>query len=180
MPLPADAVIKKEEAIAEDRVAIRYLTPQTAVFSSTDGGFAALTFEDKTYRRVDFYLAFPFTDPEGWISVRESEENGREIGLIEDLSIFDDATKTLIKSQLSLRYFTPVILKVREIKEEFGYSYWNVLTDRGDCRFTCDQNGVAKLSDTRLLISDVDGNRFEIPSVEALTPKELRMVDLYL
>ena len=41
-------------------------------------------------------------------------------------------------------------------------------------------NAVTKLSDTRLIIMDVDENRFEIPDVEALTRKERRKLDLFL
>ena len=74
----------------------------------------------------------------------------------------------------------PKIQRIFEIKEQYGYSYWYVDTDKGECRFTVDQNGVAKLSSTRLILSDVDGNRFELPDVTKLSPKELRMVDLYM
>ena len=41
-------------------------------------------------------------------------------------------------------------------------------------------NAVTKLSDTRLIISDVDENRFEIKDTDALTQKEKRMLDLFL
>jgi hypothetical protein len=41
-------------------------------------------------------------------------------------------------------------------------------------------NAVSKLSDTRLIIMDVDENRFEIRDVEALSQKERRMLDMFL
>ena len=41
-------------------------------------------------------------------------------------------------------------------------------------------NAVSKLSDTRLIISDVDENRFEIKDVDELSHKERRMLDLFL
>ncbi|MBP5700998.1 MAG: DUF1854 domain-containing protein, partial [Lachnospiraceae bacterium] len=41
------------------------------------------------------------------------------------------------------------------------------MTDKGECRFLINMgsNAVSKLSDTRLIIADVDENRFEIRDV---------------
>jgi len=39
---------------------------------------------------------------------------------------------------------------------------------------------VVNLSDTRLMITDLDKNRFEIPDIGALTPIELKKLDLFL
>jgi hypothetical protein len=41
-------------------------------------------------------------------------------------------------------------------------------------------DSVINLSDTRLLITDLDGNRFEIPDITRLTPAELKKLDLFL
>ena len=29
-----------------------------------------------------------------------------------------------------------MIIKIRSIRDEYGYSYWDVITDKGTCRFT--------------------------------------------
>ncbi len=173
-------VVKQEEQLVGDLLETRFLTPKGAVFSQTEGGFLSLTVDGTDYGRVKVIRAFPFTDPQRYLSVRQADNEEREIGMIEDLAFFDPDTVGWITSQLAMRYFVPKILKVREIKEEYGYSYWWVETDKGTCRFTCDQNGVTKLSDTRLLISDIDGNRFELADTSVLSAKELRMVDLYM
>lgn len=175
-----ESVLEQEEQLAEDSLETRFLTPDKATFTRTPGGFASLTVEGVTYDRVLLVRTFPFTDPNRYVSVREADNDNREIGLILDLSQWDEQTAGILGEQLNLRYFTPKIQKIHEIKEQYGYSYWHVDTDKGECKFTCDQNGVAKLSETRLLISDVDGNRFELPDVTVLSAKELRMVDLYM
>ena len=78
--------------------------------------------------------------------------------------------------------FTPVIQKILDIKDEYGYAYFHVMTDRGECRFTINMgsNAVVRLSDCRLLITDLDENRFEIRDVFALSQKEQRKLDLFL
>ena len=75
-----------------------------------------------------------------------------------------------------------VITRIHSIKDEYGYAYWNVDTDHGPCRFTMQMGGsaVVHLSDTRILIMDIDENRFEIPDIMALTNNERKKLDLFL
>ncbi len=174
------SVLQQQEQLADESLQTRLLTPEQGVFCQIEGGFLSLQTPEKTYDRVHIYRTFPFTHPNQYLSVREWENDNREIGLIEDLSQWDEPTVKAITAQLELRYFTPKIFKIHSIKEEHGFSYWLAETDKGSCRFTCDQNGVTKLGPTRLLITDIDGNRFELPDVTRLSAKELRLVDLYL
>lgn len=153
---------------------------KNAKFEKTQGGFITLSYNGVFYERVKIIRLFPFTDPDRYLSVRDGNEN--EIGVIEDLKKLPEETATLIKAQLELYYFTPVIEKIIGIKDEYGYAYFHVMTDRGECKFTINMgaNAVSKLTETRLLITDLDGNRFEIPDVLALTVKEQRKLDLFL
>ncbi len=173
-------VLEQEGQLAEDLLETRLLTPENATFTPKDGDFVSLEYDGKTYDKVLFFRAFPFTAPEEYLSVRQEDENNREIGIIARLDGFNEQTVALIRRQLDLRYFMPKIQKIHEIKEKYGYSYWFVTTDKGDCRFTVDQNGVSKLSETHLIVSDVDGNRFELCDLTNLSAKELKMVDLYM
>lgn len=76
----------------------------------------------------------------------------------------------------------PRIHRVKEIKEEYGYSYWEVDTDRGACRFTVRMGGgsVYAIGHNRYMVNDIDGNRFEIPDLYALTPREIKKLDLFI
>ena len=125
---------------------------------------------------------FPFTEPDQFISIRTVEERSKEIGVIEDMKKVSKETRKMLEEQLKLHYFTPVIQKVLDIKDEYGYAYFHVMTDRGECRFTINMGGnaVVRLTDTRLLITDLDENRFEIPDVLQLSQKEQRKLDLFL
>ena len=153
-----------------------------AVFEKTEGGFLKLTFQGQEYPRIKVLRLFPFTDPDRYLSVRDPKNKDREIGLIEKITDLDEATAEEIRRQLNLYYFTPVITKVINIKSEYGYAYFHVITDRGECRFTINMgaNAVVRLSDRRLIITDLDDNRFEIRDVLALSQKEQRKLDLFL
>ncbi|MGN1205469.1 MAG: DUF1854 domain-containing protein [Eubacterium sp.] len=170
------------EKEAEEMAALHYLTKKNAVFEKTKGGFVSLTYEGKTWDRVQVIRLFPFTEPDKFISIRTVEERSKEIGVIKDLKEVSKETKKMLLEQLNLHYFTPVIQKILSIKDEYGYAYFHVLTDRGECRFTINMgaSAVVRLSEKRLLITDLDENRFEIPDVFALTQKEQRKLDLFL
>lgn len=174
--------MEEMEQEVEEMTALRYLTKDNAVFSRTKGGFIRLAFDGTEWDRVQVIRLFPFTDPERYISIRTVEERSKEIGVIEDMNKMPKETRKMLEEQLNLHYFTPVIQKVLDIKDEYGYAYFHVLTDRGECRFTINMGGnaVVRLTDTRLLITDLDENRFEIPDVLQLTQKEQRKLDLFL
>jgi len=149
-------------------------------FEKTAGGFVSMDLNGTFYKRVKPIRLFPFTDPTKYIAIHDEQD--AEIGVIEDLEQLPEEMKSIITEQLDLYYFTPVISKVINIKDEYGYAYFHVMTNRGECKFAINMGGnaVSKLSDNRLLITDLDGNRFEIADVLALTVKEQRKLDLFL
>ena len=79
-------------------------------------------------------------------------------------------------------YLTSTIQNVLSVRNEFGTSYWEVETDRGQREFVVQNvaENAQWLGDHRLLIIDVDGNRFEIPRLDELDKKSLGMVEQVL
>ena len=170
------------EQETEQMLRLRYLTEDNAEFEKTAGGFVSLKLDDEYYERVEIYQAFPFTDPDLYISVRMPDEKAKEIGIIADLKKMSKKTQELLKEQIGYRYFTPKIKKVYSVKSEYGFAYFDVLTDSGRCRFVIRMNGgaVISLTETRILILDIDGNRFEIPDISRLSAKERKQLDIFI
>ena len=101
--------------------------------------------------------------------------------MIQNLSDLPEETAGMLREQMNLRYFTPVITKIHDIKDRYGFAYFDVETDKGHCKFTIRNGGsVVRLGEARLLISDLDGNRFEIPDMTRLTAGELKKLDLFI
>ncbi|MBR5421143.1 MAG: DUF1854 domain-containing protein [Lachnospiraceae bacterium] len=174
-------IAKEYEKEAEEMTQMHHISPEDR-FERTEGGFVDLYCRGKHYERVKIVRLFPFTDEDRFISVREGDGKGREIGIIEDLSQLSEESRKLLREQLDLNYFMPQIQRIYSIKDEYGYAYFHVLTDKGECKFAINMasNAVTRLSDERLIISDLDENRFEIRDVNALTQKERRRLDLFL
>ena len=177
----ADNTLNIYEQKAEEMTTTHIISPDSK-FTQTEGGFISLDYNGTHYDRVKVVRLFPFTDAHKYLSIREYGGASKEIGIIEDLDAMPAETKAIIEHQLTLCYFTPVISKIYSIKDEYGYAYFHVLTDKGECKFAINMgsNAVSKLSDTRLIIQDVDENRFEIRDTDALTQKEKRMLDLFM
>jgi len=75
-----------------------------------------------------------------------------------------------------------VVHHIQDIKEEFGIVTWDVQTDRGPRRYIVRglRDNVHEQSDFRLMVTDVDGNRFEIPDYTVLDARSRAKLELIL
>ena len=167
------------------------LTVDNAKFSRSEGGLISLELtgadgNKEFFERVVPVRAFPITDPECFISIREPDTReggkGAEIGMMEKISDFGKETEELILEELDRRYFTPVIEKIYNVKEKFGYLYFDVLTSSGKVSFVMNNpsSNIRVLEDKRSLIYDIDGNCFEIPEVEKMDKASFKKIEIYL
>ena len=102
-----DTLLDLQKKEVEDKIAIRKITKHNAEFYRTGGGFVGMRFtgEDnvtKTYDRIVVHRCFPFSDPTHYISIREPDGDGREIGIIEDLAA---CLKKLLKCSKNSYHF---------------------------------------------------------------------------
>ena len=175
-------VILHQQEITEDALKMRFIDDTNASFSKTKGGFLSMEFDGTLYGRVCVCQSFPFTQPDKYISLRENTDEGREIGIIEDISSLSEQTRALIEEQIKLRCFTPIITKIINVKDRYGFAYFDVLTDRGECRFTAHlfSGDIINLGDKRIIMKDVDGNLFEIPGLSKLSSSERKMIEVFV
>lgn len=159
---------------------IKYILPSEAKFYMNKGAFLALKLGQKEYARVSLHRAFPFSYTDNFISVRDNE--GKEIGLIKDIKEFHEGIVKLFKEELDRRYLLPSIKTIKSLKEEFGHSYWDVLTSIGAKRFIMkrDNSSFVNVSGNRILLIDVDGNRYEISDYTKLDDKSYKLIELFI
>ena len=74
---------------------------------------------------------------------------------------------------------TSIVERIHSVRNEFGTSYWDVHTHRGQREFVVQNvaENAQWLGDDRLLLVDVDGNRFEIRRVQDLDKHSLGCVE---
>ena len=146
-----------------------YLDPATTIFETApDGTLRVLVPDDRCGLRVDSHRAFPLSHPEEYIVLRDGA--GTEIGLLRNLTDLPPAAATLVREQLQRRYFLPQVTGILDIAERFGSSVWELETDRGRCSVTTRQmnESVFEIDPGRFLITDVEGNRYEVKDLDAL------------
>lgn len=178
-----EAMFNKRESVP--------LTMENARFFLSGGGLVSLELKNpdgkiETFERVVIIRSFPVSNPDEYISIREPNTkrrgNGAEIGMIRHISDFDSDTVKLLSTELDRRYFTPEIIKIFSLKEKFGYSYCEAMTSAGKTTFVLNNpySNFRKLENGSVLITDMDGNCFIIPSPEALDKASLKKIEIYL
>ena len=140
-----------------------------------------LTIEgDRSYTRVKVVRAAPLSHPGRYISLLD--EKDEEVCMIPDLKELDEGMRAIVEEELDRRYLTSTVQRVLTMRNEFGTSYWDVQTNRGRREFVV-QNAAESaqwLGEYRLLLVDVDDNRFEIPDLRGLDKKSLSLVEMVL
>jgi hypothetical protein len=147
---------------------LRILDPRRLCFSC-QGARLHVTLEgDCSYIGVVVVRAFPLSDPQRYVSVRDAASN--EIGLIADIRELDADSRRLVATELERRYIVPVVRRVLAVKERFGTVDWTIETDRGIRSFTTRnlRESVVQPSPNRYIITDVDGTRYDVRDLAAL------------
>lgn len=171
-------VLSKALEKAQKVQEINFLNDENTKFEKTIGGFLKILHADQTYPRVACCACFAHSYPNEYISLRENSANGEEIGIIKNLDDLSENSRKIILEMLSKRVFMPKILKFNSVKTENGFAYFDCETDKGKVKFAISITSydILRISDTRVILKDVDGNRFEIPNTLALTQKEQKMI----
>ena len=139
-------------------------------------GDLEVRFEEEIYKKVEALRAFPISEAMRFIVLRD--ENGKEVGMIEDPGAMDTASRKALKEELERRYFIPKVVRINRIDESYGMPHWDVQTDRGGRHFELQtRQDARRLSAGRVLIRDADGNRYEIPNIRKLDPQSRALVE---
>lgn len=167
------------------------LNDNNATFRRSSGGLISLDLrhEDgsiESFERVVPIRAFPISDPDTYISIREpdSKEKGKglEIGMITKITDVNKDAQKLIEEELDRRYFTPELLKIYSVTEKFGYQNFEAETSAGKISFVVvnPYSNFRTLEDGRIFIYDIDGNCFRISDPSKLDHHSYRKIEVFL
>lgn len=147
---------------------LRLLTPEDCRFFRSDDGVLQVEIADSLCcRQAVLRRLFPLRYPHRYISVSDGKT---EVGIIDDLSMFDSPTRRMIHSELDFFYAVPEILEIEQLKEEFGYYHWKTRTDRGSREFYVKgrTENVRLTSPAGMLLTDIHAGRYQIPDTTRL------------
>ena len=144
---------------------IGILSPADITFYPSGEGFLGARLGERDVPRVTVARALPFSQPERYLCIQDEERH--ELGILRDLR---------------MRYFSPRILEIRSIKDKMGYLYLDVRIEGGDRVFAVKDfsRNLRAIDAHRLMITDVEGNRYQIEDIDALDIKSRRRLEPYL
>jgi len=124
--------------------------------------------DGETFEEVRPRYVFPLSAKCDYVSFLG--DKGTEVVLVGEPGKLDKESRDALRKALERTYYTAKILQVYDIKEAMGVSQWRVRTDRGFATFeVVDRNQhIRSLPSERYLITDADGNRFEIEDLTQL------------
>jgi hypothetical protein len=98
--------------------------------------------------------------------------------MVRDPAEQEEATRRVPDEELTRRYLAAVVQRMHSVRTEAGVSYFDVQTNRGRREFIVQNahESARWLGDQRLLLLDVDGNRFEVPDLGALDRRNARLL----
>jgi len=145
-----------------------------------ESGHITLAGDGRRRRVGSIVSAFPLTHPKRLVSVRD--DDGQEIGILDDTDALDPASKRVVQEELDRSYFMPRIGDILKIDETLNVVEWEVHTNKGPRVFqvrNVNQN-VRRIGQRRFVIKDVDGNRYEIRDWTNLKPQAQKLIQGYL
>ena len=143
--------------------------------------FVRLKEQDQNYEDIEIKPAFPLSQIGRYLSLKHKDEEGEEheIGMIKDISDLDQQSRKVIDKALEKIYFMPKIIKIYEIEEEFGFTRWEVKTKKGRRSFDIKsrRKDVRPYGNGRIIIHDIDGNRYEITDYTELDRESRKILE---
>jgi hypothetical protein len=165
--------------ISPETLKAEYVNPEKCIFSVNPSGFLAAEIDGKVYKRVILTRTLPLSLPNEYICISDIEKN--EVGIIEKIADFSAEQQKLINSELSQRYYCPVIDKIESIKEKMGNFYFDVVIGGVKKSFAVkDITKSIRQHGDAIDVTDIDGNRYRIADFDSIEAKSRRKLEPYL
>ncbi len=153
----------------KDAPTLRYVDPhQVKVFRNEElgGRVCALINGEVMLLEPRFLRVQPLSDPDRYIAIRENDPGrGKEHALLRHWPQLDPESRALVQEHLERRYLHPILLAIHAVKDYGGVMVCEFETDRGVREVTLRdiRDNVVYLKGGRVLITDAEGNRYDLP-----------------
>ncbi|BCM91408.1 hypothetical protein IAD21_03280 [Abditibacteriota bacterium] len=122
--------------------------------------------------------ASPLSRPNRYLALLDSKD--KEFALIVNPQEELDADSwSIAQEEMKRRDLTARVARIESVREDGGAAYFVVETDRGRREFVANNLSTNALfyGESRLMLLDVDGNRFDFPDLEALDERSRALLD---
>jgi len=147
---------------------VKFLSPKEVRIWRDRWGRLVAEVEGKEYTEIGITLAFPFTRADNFLVLRDAQEG--ELGIIKDYRRLDRTSRDILDEELPKIYFIPKITRINSLKgERGGLLLFDVKTEKGLRTFEVrSREHMRVLPGRRVILQDVDANRYEIEDLNKL------------
>ena len=172
-----------------DTMDLGILEINEAEFYAGSGGFAGLRYKGEDYPHIVLRRIMPMNEPFRYISVATATDGNdyKEVGILKAVDDLPVAQREIVVTELDNRYYSPEVLEVVSVQDKLGYVYMELRlkNKKGaeyskNCAIKDVSRNIRMLSDTSVIIFDVDGNRYIVEDLKRLSRQSLRKLDAYL
>lgn len=160
-------------------MSVQTTTPTFTVLDAATTNFCCM--DDHLYycvgadpwQAVTVNLLFPFSDPAGWMAVRD--ENGEQRGIIEALSALSAESQAAVRREIQAKRFLPTVRRILACRDVVGMCCWELETDHGHvtCTVRPSPQTLFEIAPGRYLLVDVNNNRYDVQHVHLDTKSRL-------
>jgi len=180
-----DNAADRHEGVLPPAGEVRWLTPQMCrIHLGSHGALHVTVIGERIYGGVYAVYAFPVAHRTRYICLMHTVGEGEdlEVGIIRDLDEFPAEQAELVRQALRRRYFIHTVTQIEHIRFRFGLLEMEVQTDKGPAKFLMrwKVDRAVDYGQKGKVLIDVNENRYLIPDVEALPPRERRDFQRYI
>lgn len=145
---------------------LRFLDPGAVRVRRNDRGRLVVTLHregrEETLEGARPVRAFPMTAPDRQIVLLDADD--AELGILRELRGLDRESREAIEAELEIAYLVTRVEAIRGVRARFGVTTWEVETDRGPrTAHVKERSDIRPMPDGRIILTDVDGVKYEIP-----------------
>ena len=158
-----------------------YIDQYTGRIKRSDIYLVTLTLKDGTViEELEPRRLFPISGLEKYITLLD--ENGIEKAVIRDLNTLPPQERKTIEACLDEYYLIPKISRIFDFVERYDGITLHTDTDRGYARIEIRtlHQGLKMVQGTRLLVRDMNDNRYEVPDVNTLDKLSRQILARYI
>ncbi len=144
------------------------------------GQLVAVHAQGQRFEGVVPVRAFPLQAPDEGIAMVAPD--GSELFWIEQLSSVPEPAQSLVREELSVRDWVPMIHEILSVSSYATPCTWNVQTDRGATQFVLKaEEDIRRIgTGNALLVSDASGIHYRITDAHALNSSSKKILDRFL
>jgi hypothetical protein len=132
-----------------------------------------LKHNNTTYKNVIPERPFPVSHPE--FVILKSSRN-LDICIIKDITKINIESKESLEKLLDVLYYIPKILKITKLETGGDKFEWETETSRGKRRFITHGTRSIVFIGNRIVITDTDGNIYQIEKIDVLDEKSKKII----